>query len=1478
MATVLHMESLQAITSSTLPILADSAIKGLLVLALAWLVTWRMRMSPASIRHMVWFVALSGLAAMPVLGGMLPAWQILPASWNLGMGQLPEQAPVTSRVPIAPLPVQTPSPDIDAGSMPARPAPLAAAQPQHVLEDAPAAASERGAATLWTWAFLAWAAIAGILLMRILLGWLYLLWMGLHPPRRDDPAWHAVLQQCQAQMRTRSTVRLLQGDARAMPMTWGIFRPMILVPSCASDWQRDRRRVILLHELAHIQRRDCLTQLIAEVACALHWFNPLAWLASKCMQAEAERACDDRVLSAGSRPADYAEHLLQIASNQGRTLAAAAMTGIPMARPSRLEGRLLAILDNKRSRRALTLGVVVVALVGVVFLVVPLAMLRAAGPAPRSNVTARTLHFPADRFLGVLYVRDVGKYRDDHGWASKGWEELGPARGTVTVPAGKELRLVVHRSAGDDLSPLKVLQPDDLVWLECWQVPVDDDNLQYVAYLTGLKSLTLRYAYVSDAGLKHLEGLTSLRSLNLFKTQVTGKGLTTLAKMTSLESLDLSMTAISSGELPSLGRLTHLKFLGLANTTVSDEGLACIEGMKSLEEVGLDHTNVTDAGLVHLAGCTSLKVISLERTAVKGPGLAHVAKLPAIEDLALQDTGVADPDLKHIARMTSLKRLNLESTQVTGAGLSHLEGLKNLERLTLPESCRGAGLAHLAKLPSLKELWYVPSSQEDWRLLARMTSLEKLHLSGSGADDATIQYLEKLPALKELTISRAAITDKAMAVIGKIASLERLSLERDESIRGEGFTHMTALPKLTELYLHGMKLNSAAFERIGQLSRLQQLRISGTLLRDGDLAAIGKLTGLVHLSMECDHDERIPKLRDLTPIAGLIRLEEFVSDQTQVTDDSLAIFKGMKNLNMLSITGDFTDEGLRHLEGLRRLRSLSISGDRLTPVGMAWLQKRLPTLQYANAPVRSASTQQPAASQPVVSAPALTLPTILNADKRDEKLFYVMGTLRSGVFSVVDRTITLAQALAAAGGPRPESRFIHLLRPNSQGRLDIVAVFPVDNMPWKQSDVLQSGDIVYVSPQSLTASPASQPTPPPGTVQVSGNVQRPGIFGLPTGGTLLKALVATGMDTTHALGVYTLIVRTFPDGQRGPAGRFAVADILQGRIADPPLQSRDVIQVEESTPSVSLDSREVLVATWAKVAETLTQARVQMEMLKAQYGAVEKGGLNAIPLTQEIINMIEADPQIAKAEMRRAGLLEQRHSLAARLGEGHRSVGDLDKRIEAVEQELQQLRMQKLDERKRAQVEQLRLDMLAAADRVALLDRRLQELRADARSKGISRDLEPEMANERLVLLASMRTEARARMEAIKTQYEVYQKVGLEKLPLGPEVQKAVEADPIIVDLQARRSRLVEDKLVLQGRQGQGESVTQDLQQVDKHIEVIDQEIQQRRLQKINDLKRMQAEQVRLDLLGAEEQVKAIDKEYQEAEAAAADAERLYGH
>jgi beta-lactamase regulating signal transducer with metallopeptidase domain len=225
------------------------------------------------------------------------------------------------------------------------------------------------------WVILGWSAGAVLFFAYMLLACFSLWLVGRRSSPVTDPDWLALLDESRQTLKFHRKVELLTCPGRTMPMTWGVLRTHILLPGDTAHWTADQKRAVLLHELAHARRFDCQSQLIAHLACALHWFNPLVWFAWRRMQAEREQACDDLVLAAGTRASAYAEQLLQIAADMPPIRFSVA--AIAMARPSKLEGRLLAILDVKRNRRALSWTAAISALLLMTVLATPLAMLRA---------------------------------------------------------------------------------------------------------------------------------------------------------------------------------------------------------------------------------------------------------------------------------------------------------------------------------------------------------------------------------------------------------------------------------------------------------------------------------------------------------------------------------------------------------------------------------------------------------------------------------------------------------------------------------------------------------------------------------------------------------------------------------------------------------------------------------------------------------------------------------------------------------------------------------------------------------------------------------------------------------------------------------------------------------------------------------------------------------------------------------------------
>jgi hypothetical protein len=219
-------------------------------------------------------------------------------------------------------------------------------------------------------------------------------WVARRTPIVTDASWLDEAQALAWMLELR-TVRFLRGGAGTMPMAFGIFRPSVVMPMDADTWPAHRLRVVLLHELAHVKRRDCLTHLVAQLACAAYWFNPLAWMAARRLRVERERACDDLVLAAGTRGSDYADQLLDIARvmQAGRFSAVMAGASLAMAKRSQLEGRLMAILDPTVPRRGVTRARTAAATAAFALIIVPVASVQ-PWAEERSAINAAVADLP----------------------------------------------------------------------------------------------------------------------------------------------------------------------------------------------------------------------------------------------------------------------------------------------------------------------------------------------------------------------------------------------------------------------------------------------------------------------------------------------------------------------------------------------------------------------------------------------------------------------------------------------------------------------------------------------------------------------------------------------------------------------------------------------------------------------------------------------------------------------------------------------------------------------------------------------------------------------------------------------------------------------------------------------------------------------------------------------------------------------------
>ena len=375
-------------------ILADAFAKATILLLVAAAGSLVLRRSSAAMRHLVWALACAGVLVLPVASALLPTWRV-PAWPSLDMPVTFDAEQIAGEALSGSSPAQEtmvkPAPAPNEGESRSTPAATVARDPVRFRLTSD-----------WTaLVFPLWLSGVVVVLLLVALGMVRIAWLDRVTQPAQDESWLLLVEELSRELGVTRPVRVLQAQAPAMPMTWGIRRPVILLPAEADAWPVERRRDVLLHELAHVKRHDFLVQLIARVACAVYWFHPLVWLAATRLREERERACDDHVLRAGATPSAYATHLLEIARGL-RAAPATSLASVAMARPAQLATRLIDVLDARRCRDTLSPRSALPAWIGALAVVVPLAALapRVAEPAVARSSIDTIPPLPGPRLKG----------------------------------------------------------------------------------------------------------------------------------------------------------------------------------------------------------------------------------------------------------------------------------------------------------------------------------------------------------------------------------------------------------------------------------------------------------------------------------------------------------------------------------------------------------------------------------------------------------------------------------------------------------------------------------------------------------------------------------------------------------------------------------------------------------------------------------------------------------------------------------------------------------------------------------------------------------------------------------------------------------------------------------------------------------------------------------------------------------------------
>jgi beta-lactamase regulating signal transducer with metallopeptidase domain len=307
-------------------------LKGTVVVLAAVMVCRLLRRSSAAIRHGVWATALFVLLALPVLRSVVPQSGLT----IVGM----RSPPVAVSMPEVGAAATT---TLEITARPGEPVPRSAELPTASVQPA---VTTVGVAPHYAW-------IVGIWFLGL---FLQLTRFGGHLRAvrrlrgRAEPCPDHLQRRVQgaaAELGLRRPPVTIVSPDITVPSTFGLMRPTVVLPRDISGWSSDKLDAALLHEFAHLRRRDYLTHLLTALVKATYWVNPAVWYAGHRLDMERERACDDGVVVDRVDPIRYAEYLMSLAWS-GRQRAAQPV--LSFATRSSLPERVKSLLDQAQAR------------------------------------------------------------------------------------------------------------------------------------------------------------------------------------------------------------------------------------------------------------------------------------------------------------------------------------------------------------------------------------------------------------------------------------------------------------------------------------------------------------------------------------------------------------------------------------------------------------------------------------------------------------------------------------------------------------------------------------------------------------------------------------------------------------------------------------------------------------------------------------------------------------------------------------------------------------------------------------------------------------------------------------------------------------------------------------------------------------------------------------------------------------------------
>jgi beta-lactamase regulating signal transducer with metallopeptidase domain len=334
----------QAVSFAWLEFMLETTVKCTIISGLALLFLQVNRKLSASARHLVLCIALFASILLPLFAFTLPDWNLslLNINWDIS-AIISEEANTTAHIS-------------DTGSI--DPAENSESFSGRITNNSTPGKIQYAvyrtkdfvSGIHWTsWLMSAW--VLGLFVSAVIVLFKYL--TVLKMVRRADPVVSEriffLATKCRRIIGISPDVKILQNRHNDLPVSCGVLKPAVILPGNMEELTDKQVEIILLHEFAHIKRREGITSVMVIIASLLYWFNPVIRKAVGSVYVEREHACDDHVLTSGIKGSDYAKRLLEL-SRKLKTGKTQMQLAHPILQKSKLEDRIMAIFDNNKNR------------------------------------------------------------------------------------------------------------------------------------------------------------------------------------------------------------------------------------------------------------------------------------------------------------------------------------------------------------------------------------------------------------------------------------------------------------------------------------------------------------------------------------------------------------------------------------------------------------------------------------------------------------------------------------------------------------------------------------------------------------------------------------------------------------------------------------------------------------------------------------------------------------------------------------------------------------------------------------------------------------------------------------------------------------------------------------------------------------------------------------------------------------------------